>query len=195
MVSILSSRPYCPPLKYRWQIKISDQIRHAFLASQVCSGYVAKYVGLHVVTLLIGCLYLSGMLQGFLSRTNTEKRHCMMKLDYVFRIIHVSSEHIWKGLCDHLKRTRIFTLTSYDFCISTLMILKLEMTIFVVVQLLSRWTSSQSNSTAKVPFWSWKCQCTQWLSCGWYSRVYRSVGNQWSGSRGDESQNVLAQNW
>lgn len=37
----------------------------------------------------------------------------------------------WGHLCNHLTRKSIFTLTSYNFCISTLH-LKLEMTIYVI---------------------------------------------------------------
>lgn len=41
----------------------------------------------------------------------------------------------WERPFDHLKRKGVFTLTSYDFCISTA-ILKLEMTIFGIYNML-----------------------------------------------------------
>ena len=38
-----------------------------------------------------------------------------MRVDYVDTISRFNSEHNWEGLCDHLKKLRIFTLTSSNF--------------------------------------------------------------------------------
>jgi hypothetical protein len=95
--------------------------------------YVVKYVGLHVVTFL----HRMPIFEWYVARILVKNKHRKKTLCDEIGLCGsesymVESEHIWKGLCDHLKRTRIFTFTSYNFCISTLLILKLEMTIFVV---------------------------------------------------------------
>ena len=58
------------------------------------------------------------------------------------------------GLCDHLKRKKFLTLTSYHFCIST-PILKLEMTTFVVfTQLLTGRENSLIQCNGQNCLWS-----------------------------------------
>jgi hypothetical protein len=60
-----------------------------------------------------------------------------------------------EGLCDHLRRKKFLTLTSYHFCIST-PILKLEMTTFVVfTQLLTGRENSLSNAMVKIAYGVW----------------------------------------
>ena len=49
---------------------------------------------------------------------------CAQKVD------NIKIEHNWEGICDQVKRKRIFTLTSCDFCTSTSIPI-LGMTIFM----------------------------------------------------------------
>ena len=41
---------------------------------------------------------------------------CAQNVDINFRFY---CQHNWEGRCDRLKRKRVFTLTSYEICIST----------------------------------------------------------------------------
>ena len=57
-----------------------------------------------------------------LLNTHQKRTHVTMRLEYVL----ILGEHNWEGMCDHLKRLRIFTLTFYSVSILST-IVKFEM--------------------------------------------------------------------
>ena len=72
---------------------------------------------------LLNCtaIYMSGVWQFLWLRMDTQKTHnVMMRSNYVVNI-WTPFEGLWfiswEGLCDHSKNKRVFTLTSFNFCI------------------------------------------------------------------------------
>ena len=62
-------------------------------------------------------------------------------------------QHNWEGTCDYLKRKRILTLTSYNFCISS-PIVKLEMTIpwFAIARRMEEFPSQANHHKVCAPY-------------------------------------------
>ena len=79
-----------------------------------------KVCGPYVVTLLDWTFMLSGVWQGLLLRTDKNNNNCVSQWDWPTCLNYVHHSRLknqcyWEGICDHLQRKRISTLTSYNF--------------------------------------------------------------------------------
>jgi len=93
---------------------------------------------------------------------DTKKTCFVMRLDYVFKIYHISLvSYNWEGLCYHLKRICIFTLTSCNFACQ-LQIWNLQWQyVWFTITIWMRWFLIQSNYQNCV--WGWRCLSRAYL--------------------------------
>lgn len=66
---------------------------------------------------VVTCSWLEAYMARLYLGMDTDKTHVTMTLDYVLKTMF-NSIQFWEGLCGHLKRSKIFTRTMYNFCTS-----------------------------------------------------------------------------
>ena len=116
------------------------------------------HVGLTWWLVLIKHSHLSGKWEGLYLRMDIKEIRVTMSFDYVYKpylnhsnYSRCNNKYNWKSLYDHFKSREIFTLEFYNFCMDTTLIMKLEMTTFLI-----KGDNSWFDSMAKIATWSWK---------------------------------------